>query len=427
MVKDKNEYTEDQNQEVSDQQSSWSQDDLENEEQKPAVAESGNKGKLVVIIVGVVVLFLLYSIFTEEEQKPSNTVNVEDIVQKAQGPVGSVASRSSMPLDIEPPMPPAAEMASVPPPPPPPPPPAPPVIEAPPPIESPNKVFGGFGAGFTIPKEIEGRIKSKMFVSGSGGGSGGMSRSENSGFFGGGSSSSRENVPSSIAASLAPSSAVYVDATLASDPRYTIGMGKIMDAVLETGINTQLPGILRAVISQDVYAEQGRAILIPRGSRLIGVYDTEISRGQGRVFITWNRVIRPDGIDIMIDSPAADLLGRAGMEGEVDSRYLEIFSNSILLSTLSVAFAVAGDEIVDGGSVTQGETGSGDATQSGSVGSIALLDAVDDFGNTVEGVARDLIDISPIITVDQGTRIKVFANKDIKFPTGFGSGVEVIR
>src|SRR5258706_16008318 len=78
--------------------------------------------------------------------------------------------------------------------------------------------------------------------------------------------------------------------------------GKMIDAQLETAINTDLPGQIRAIVSKPLYAEQGQEALVTPGSRLNGVYNTAVSKGQGRVFGIWNRVIRPDGIEISIDS-----------------------------------------------------------------------------------------------------------------------------
>ncbi len=74
-----------------------------------------------------------------------------------------------------------------------------------------------------------------------------------------------------------------VTATFISDRAHTIAQGKLLTAVLETAINTEIPGFVRAIISRDVYAEAGNQILVPRGSRLFGTYSSKITRGQGRV------------------------------------------------------------------------------------------------------------------------------------------------
>lgn len=226
---------------------------------------------------------------------------------------------------------------------------------------------------------------------------------------------------------LADTSAANAEATITSNLLNTILQGKIIDAVLETAINTDLPGNLRALVSRDIYAEKGKAILIPKGSRLIGKYNADVKRGQGRVYIIWSRLIRPDGIDIMLESPATDELGRSGIPGMVDGKYLEIFGNSILLSTITIAVSSAAEGLTGQGEVTQGETGSGDTTQSGSATDIAIVNAVDDFGNIVSQVANDLVQVKPTITIDQGERLKVFVNKDLIFPDVDEQGINIIQ
>lgn len=233
---------------------------------------------------------------------------------------------------------------------------------------------------------------------------------------------------SSKASSYPKTTAQQVDASKAGDTDRMIAQGKIIDAVLETAINTDLSGILRAVVSRDVYAESGKVILVPKGSRLVGSYDTAVKRGQKRVYVIWNRVIRPDGIDMMITSPGSDLLGRAGVEGKVDNKYLEIFSNSILLSTLQVAFAYGAEQITGANGVSEKENTTGSVTTSGSPTDLAVADAVNQFGSTVKSITSDLVNVKPTITVDQGTRLKVFVNKDVIFPAEVtGNNVLVIR
>ncbi|MCB2081805.1 MAG: TrbI/VirB10 family protein, partial [Rickettsiales bacterium] len=215
---------------------------------------------------------------------------------------------------------------------------------------------------------------------------------------------------------LQDSRAPSAEATITGNLFSSILQGKIIDVVLETAINTDLPGSLRAIVSRDVYAEAGKTVLIPKGSRLIGTYDASVKRGQARVYIIWNRVIRPDGVDIAIDSPATDELGRSGIPGEVDPRYLEIFGNSVLLSTLTIAVASAAEGLTNAKGVQEGETGSGDTTRSGSVTDLTVVDTLEGFNDVVKSITSDFVTLKPRILVDQGERIKVFVNRDLIFP-----------
>ncbi len=219
---------------------------------------------------------------------------------------------------------------------------------------------------------------------------------------------------------LSKTSAQQVTATAIGDLDFMIAQGKMIDAVLETAINTDLPGSLRAVITRDIYAESGKNVLIPRGSRLIGSYNNSISKGQRRVIVTWGRVIRPDGVDIAIDSPGTDQLGRAGVSGFVDNKYLETIRNSLLLSAVSVV----GTALLDGvqGSQTTTSTtttdtsGSTSSSQTGKATDFAVLQGVSDFSDTASGIVKDMLNSKPTISVNQGTLIKVFVNKDLVFP-----------
>jgi type IV secretion system protein VirB10 len=220
--------------------------------------------------------------------------------------------------------------------------------------------------------------------------------------------------------SLGLSAASNVRVTKVDNPYNTIFQGKMLDATLETSINTSLPGVLRAVVSRNVYAEAGKRVLIPKGSRLIGTYNTEVRRGQGRVYIIWNRVIRPDGTDIALSSPSVGGLGESGLKADVDSKYLELFSEAIFLSLLNIGFAKLADSVAGNGNVEQTQNENGSTTNSGDVGGYGALEAVRDFGSVVTGVAGNLADKSAVAYIDQGAALKIFVNRDVKFPPTSG-------
>ena len=119
-----------------------------------------------------------------------------------------------------------------------------------------------------------------------------------------------------------------VKATVVKHLNRTILQGKIISAILETAINTDISGMLRAIVTRDIYAERGVDIMIPKGSRLMGSYSANVKGGQTRVVIMWNRVIRPDGIDIAIDSSGVDALGRSGIPGDVYDHFWRQLGNA---------------------------------------------------------------------------------------------------
>ncbi|HEX8301318.1 TrbI/VirB10 family protein [Sphingomonas sp.] len=116
----------------------------------------------------------------------------------------------------------------------------------------------------------------------------------------------------------------------------TVPQGTLISAVLETALDSSRPGLARAIVSRDIRGFDGSRVLIPRGSRLIGEYDSRTEAGQNRMLVNWLRLIRPDGATIAIGSPAGDPLGRGGIRASVNSHFFERFSGAILRSALDV-------------------------------------------------------------------------------------------
>ena len=174
----------------------------------------------------------------------------------------------------------------------------------------------------------------------------------------------------------------------------TITQGATIPGILETALNSDMPGYTRAIVSRDVHAFDGKAVLIPKGSRLIGQYRNALSLGQSRVFVIWIRVIRPDGVSIQIGSPGGDALGRGGLTGDVNSHFFARFGGAILLSVLSTGTAA-----VAGTPSTQVTIGSPAAAAS------AAASATIPTGS----------DIPPTITVMQGAAITIFVARDLDF------------
>ncbi|WP_174301814.1 TrbI/VirB10 family protein [Caulobacter sp. S45] len=183
----------------------------------------------------------------------------------------------------------------------------------------------------------------------------------------------------------------HASATLLHNQSTLAPQGTIIPAVLETALNSDLPGFARAVVSRDVRSFDGANVLIPRGSRVIGEYRSAVALGQSRIFVIWTRVLRPDGGSIQIGSGGGDTLGRAGLAGKVDRHFFERFSGAVLLTVLNAAaYAAAGTPSTQ---VTIGSTaGSGGATS-------GLLPT----------------DIPPTIKVAQGTPIRIFVQRDLDF------------
>ncbi len=211
-----------------------------------------------------------------------------------------------------------------------------------------------------------------------------------------------------------------VTATFIADRAHIIAQGKLLTAVLETAINTEIPGFVRAIISRDVYAEAGNQILIPRGSRLFGTYSSKITRGQGRVEIAWTRLIRPDGVDMAVTFNASDQFGRSGIPGDVDNKYSALVANSMLTSILAVGGVAAAQKLLGSGGQSNTTTTNptqGTTTTTGSAANQAIYDVSKTIIDTVGQVIGSSLNSNPVIRVPQGTRITVVVNSDINIPS----------
>lgn len=182
-------------------------------------------------------------------------------------------------------------------------------------------------------------------------------------------------------------------ATQMANLRTTVAQGSTIQALLETALNSDLPGYVRAVVRRDVLGFDGKQVLIPRGSRVIGQYRNAVSLGQSRVFVIWTRVIRPDGVTVQISSPGGDSLGEGGLAGEVNTHFFARFGGAILLSVLNAG----------AGAVARAPT---TEIAIGSPGAAASAAAAATFPQG---------DIPPTIQVEQGSPVTIFVARDLDF------------
>jgi type IV secretion system protein VirB10 len=130
------------------------------------------------------------------------------------------------------------------------------------------------------------------------------------------------------------------------DPRspWQVMAGTIIPASLVTGLNSDLPGMVIAQVTQPVHdTVTGQRLLIPQGSRLIGRYQSEISFGQDRALIVWERLIFPDGASVMMSEPAADATGHAGLSDRTDHHWDRMFAAAGLATLLGVGAELGTD------------------------------------------------------------------------------------
>lgn len=199
---------------------------------------------------------------------------------------------------------------------------------------------------------------------------------------------------SAAQASPARSSADRITAGRLENPATTVVQGTLINAVLETALDSTRPGQTRAIVTRDVFGFDGKRLLIPRGTRLYGIYEADLSLGQDRAQIHWTRLLRPDGVSVALDSPAADPLGRAGVEGRVNTHFFQRLGNALVGTTASVGSAL----------VTR------------NIATSPVVVAVPAGQQAVQSVAPSAAnEIRPTLTVRQGTRVAVFVQHDLDF------------
>jgi len=184
--------------------------------------------------------------------------------------------------------------------------------------------------------------------------------------------------------------------------------GTLIPGILETAINSDLPGQIRAITSQDVYSFDGRRVLIPTGTRLIGEYQSEVTRGQKRIFVIWTRLLRDDGVSVRLNSIGADSLGRSGLTGNVGNKWRERFGSAIMLSVVG-----AGASFLTGyGSDQAFGDDDSDAQRGEELARETIAETFSDMANQVLG---ENLRIPPTISVSQGERVFVYVRQDLDF------------
>lgn len=180
-------------------------------------------------------------------------------------------------------------------------------------------------------------------------------------------------------------------ASAMANPGTTVTQGTLIPAVLETAIDTNVPGYVRAVVSQDVRSFDGTRILVPRSSRLIGQYQSGLQNGQRRAYVIWTRLIRPDGASVNLASPAIGFDGTTGLAGNVSGNgFFKRFGSALLLSVVGGL----------GGLVSGGVA----PVLIGSAGQSAASTAAQQDGQR-----------GPVVRVRQGEPIRIFTARDLDF------------
>jgi type IV secretion system protein VirB10 len=175
--------------------------------------------------------------------------------------------------------------------------------------------------------------------------------------------------------------------------------GRILEGKVQQRIISDLPGSITIMLDRDTFGEQGRIPLMPWGTRITGKPNSVVRKGQERTFIASAVAYRPDGVNIHIDSPVADQLGSAGLDGDVDNHVGQILGMSAALSLLGAGASTYGASSSDGNNSI--------ATYRQGVQS--------SFAQSSSQLLGGYVNIPPTIKNDQGTRVRIQVERVLDF------------
>jgi len=178
---------------------------------------------------------------------------------------------------------------------------------------------------------------------------------------------------------------------------YVIQAGTVLPAALITGLRSDLPGQVTAQVIEDCFdSPSGTILVVPQGSKLIGLYQAQISFGQSRVLLVWTRLILPNGKSIILDrQPATDPSGYAGLEDQVDEHWGALFEAATLSTILSVG----------------SEAGTSDSENN--LAQVIRQGASQSFSQVGQQVVGRSLNVQPTLTIRPGFPVRVLVTHDL--------------
>ena len=177
-----------------------------------------------------------------------------------------------------------------------------------------------------------------------------------------------------------------------------LAKGTFIDCILETKLDTTVPGMTSCVLPKDIYSANGKVLLLEKGSKAIGEYKGAVENGLNRIFVLWTQIQTPKGVRINLDSPATDSLGGAGMAGDIDFHWWARFGNALLFTLVQDAFEF--------GMTKQTENNGGVNYYQNSE---------DGMKEIIREAMRQSGNIPPTLTKNQGERVGIFVARDVDF------------
>lgn len=188
-------------------------------------------------------------------------------------------------------------------------------------------------------------------------------------------------------------------ARVMKNPSMLLSKGTVIECILESRVDTTVPGMTSCVIPRDVYSHNGRVLLIERGTKVVGEYQGSVQNGLARIFMLWTELRTPKGVVVSLNSPAADALGGAGMGGYVDYHWWKRFGNALLFSMVADGFQFLINT----------------ANSANNNNNVTYENTDDGIDEIIKEAMRQSGNIPPTLIKNQGERVSIFVARDLSF------------
>ncbi|MEQ7359070.1 type IV secretion system protein VirB10 [Xanthomonas campestris pv. campestris] len=180
---------------------------------------------------------------------------------------------------------------------------------------------------------------------------------------------------------------------------FILAKGSSIDCALQTRLDSTVPGMTACVVTRNIFSDNGKVLLIERGSTVTGEYQSNMRQGMARIYVLWTRVKTPNGVVVNLDSPGADALGGAGLPGYVDNHFWKRFGGALMLSLVDDTARFA----------TQGNGSSSGSNQ------FNFNSTGEASSNMAAEALKNTINIPPTLYKNQGEQIAIFIARDLDF------------
>ncbi|MEQ7991675.1 type IV secretion system protein VirB10 [Xanthomonas hortorum] len=187
-------------------------------------------------------------------------------------------------------------------------------------------------------------------------------------------------------------------ASMLGNRNFILAKGSFIDCALQTRLDSTVPGMTACVVTRNIFSDNGKVLLIERGSTVTGEYQSNMRQGMARIYVLWTRVKTPNGVVVNLDSPGSDPLGGAGVPGYVNNHFWKRFGGALMLSLVDDVGRFA---------TQQGGGSNGDQINFNSTGEATTDMATEALKNT--------INIPPTLYKNQGEQVGIYIARDLDF------------